>query len=958
MKKLLYSIMALAGVAFASCTQEHIDVQYFPENAVAPVLGDITGCDLAEGGADIVVEYTKAEFGVATAQSHNLYISKSEDMADMKKAKATFNEGTITLTQSDLNVVALDFAEAGANVDMYFAIVANLNTDKGAAVAGTELYSNIVKATFKSFVADVLPTEKFEKVWVIGDYCGWDHSKTQFLFDYTASGTTFAGIVDFADAEGVSKAANGFKLTGIAGWDNSCNWGLEDNTTAEAEATSLQLISDGGSQDIKAYAKRFYGFEFDNTTLVLKKTWSADQIGIIGLNGDWDNDIVMEYNPKWTRFYADIEATTDPTEMKFRADAAWDLNWGVDCAQGGGNIAVAAGKYRVYFNPVTGLIELNAGKYGTEEDLGGNGGNGGGGDEPQGPVTEPDRWGIVGTLTGWGNDAADLYMSEVGENLFVRTNVTITAEDQFKVRFNNDWAVNAGAAGEVEPFAVTVGEELELVAGGKNLSAPAGTYDIYFNVVDYKMWVMNAGDTPGGVEVKSLKIYGDVSATGWTNCNAWIWDDGANYTGGTWPGQALATETVDGKEYYVFDVAPEMMGKTVNVIFNNGSEQTVDINGVELNDSVVITLTEKGGDGKWAATVNGEAPVTPEPPAVKEYGLVGSLTGWGNSPDIKFTDAGNGCYTLMGQPLTTEDAFKVRLYGVWDDSENYGLETAGTVNINEAITLITSGGSGDMKVAVSGTYDLYFYPEALTLYIMEQGENPTVTPEPEPSIVYGLVGTINGWNAPDVKFEAIGDGGYKLLGYTIAASESIKIRANEEWNDAENYGLSSKGVLTTNAANTLICGGGSADMSVAADGTYDFYFYPKQLKLYVMEQGVSPDTAVEPEPSTSPWTIKGDVNGTQWGTDVPTEAVDGLFVAKNVSFQDSYGQGANFKVLKNGTWMGSTAGGTHNVGDAIAVSESGDNITMNVTLDTPYDIYIDGANYNVYVVEAGATPAI
>ena len=821
--------MALAGVAFASCTQEHIDVQYFPENAVAPVLGDITGCDLAEGGADIVVEYTKAEFGVATAQSHNLYISKSEDMADMKKAKATFNEGTITLTQSDLNVVALDFAEAGANVDMYFAIVANLNTDKGAAVAGTELYSNIVKATFKSFVADVLPTEKFEKVWVIGDYCGWDHSKTQFLFDYTASGTTFAGIVDFADAEGVSKAANGFKLTGIAGWDNSCNWGLEDNTTAEAEATSLQLISDGGSQDIKAYAKRFYGFEFDNTTLVLKKTWSADQIGIIGLNGDWDNDIVMEYNPKWTRFYADIEATTDPTEMKFRADAAWDLNWGVDCAQGGGNIAVAAGKYRVYFNPVTGLIELNAGKYGTEEDLGGNGGNGGGGDEPQGPVTEPDRWGIVGTLTGWGNDAADLYMSEVGENLFVRTNVTITAEDQFKVRFNNDWAVNAGAAGEVEPFAVTVGEELELVAGGKNLSAPAGTYDIYFNVVDYKMWVMNAGDTPGGVEVKSLKIYGDVSATGWTNCNAWIWDDGANYTGGTWPGQALATETVDGKEYYVFDVAPEMMGKTVNVIFNNGSEQTVDINGVELNDSVVITLTEKGDDGKWAATVNGETPVEPEKPAVTTYGLIGEFNGWGE--DVDLVDRGDGWYVTEGLTISAEGKLLIRLNDAWD--EKFGNDGSKLVLGENTLTY----GGADMWID-AGTFDFYFNPTTSKLFVVVAGgEDPTAGV----AVNYGLVGTISGWgDSLDIPFEAIGDGGYKLLGQTLTTDDAVKVRANNEWNDAENYGLPTAGVLTTNAANTLICGGGSGDMKVAANGTYDFYFYPAELTLYLMEAGQVP----------------------------------------------------------------------------------------------------------------------
>ena len=824
MKKLLYSIMALAGLTMASCTQEHIDVQYIPGNAVAPVLGDIQGCALEDGGADIVVEYTKADFGVATAQAHNLYVSKSEDMADMKKAKATFDATTITLKQADLNVVALDFAEAGAEVDFYFAIVANLNTDKGAAVAGTELKSNVVKATFKSYVADVLPTEKFDKVWVIGDYCGWDHSKTQFLFDYNSTGTTYSGVVDFAD-----KAANGFKLTGVAGWDDTCNWGLEDNTTAEAEATSLQLITGGGSQDIKCYAKRFYGFEYDKSSMVLKKSWGADQIGVIGLNGDWDNDIVMEYNPVWTRFYVDIEATGD-TEMKFRADAGWDLNWGVDCAQGGDNIKVAAGKYRVYFNPATGLIELSASKYGTEEDLGGNGGNSGGGDEPQGPVTEPDRWGIVGTLTGWGGDA-DLYMSEVGENLFVRSGVTLTADDQFKVRYNNGWDINYGAAGDVEPFAVTVGEELTLVGGGKNLSAPAGTYDIYFNIVDFKMWVMNAGETPGGVEVKSLKIYGDLSATGWTNANAWIWDAaGANYTGGTWPGQALSTETVDGKEYYVFDITPEMIGKTVNVIFNNGSEQTVDINGVELNDSVIITLTEKDGNGKWLATVNGEAPVEPEKPAETTYGLIGDFNGWGS--DVDLVARGDGWYVTEALTFDAEGKLLIRLNDAWD--EKYG-----------------------------------------------------------------------------------NDGSKLVLG-----------------------------------ENTLTYGG--ADMWIDA-GTFDFYFNPASSKLFVVVAGAEDPTAG----AGAVWTIQGDVNNTQWGTGIATELVDGLYVAKNITFQDSYGEGANFKVLKDGTWMGSVAGGKHELNTAIAVSaDAGANINMNVAFDTPYDIYIDGANNNVYVVEAGATPSI
>ena len=139
----------------------------------------------------------------------------------------------------------------------------------------------------------------------------------------------------------------------------------------------------------------------------------------------------------------------------------------------------------------------------------------------------------------------------------------------------------------------------------------------------------------------------------------------------------------------------------------------------------------------------------------------------------------------------------------------------------------------------AGTYDFYFNPATSKLFLVNAGdEDPTAGLVA--SISYGLVGTINGWSAPDVKFEAIGDGGYKLLGYTLAATEQIKIRANEEWNDAENYGLASAGILTTNAANTLICGGGSANMSVAADGTYDFYFYPAELTLYVMEAGQVP----------------------------------------------------------------------------------------------------------------------
>ena len=820
MKKLLYSIIALTGLAFASCTQEHIDVQYNPENAVAPTLGAIEGCELSEGGADIVVEYTKADFGVATANAHNLYISKSEDMADMKKAKAAFADATITLTQADLNVVALDLAEAGSEVDLYFAVVANLNTDKGAAVAGSELMSNVVKATFKSYVADVLPTEKFEKVWVIGNYCGWDHAKTQFLFDYAASGTTFTGIVDFADAEGVSLANTGFKLTGIAGWDDACNWGEETKATEVDEPASVQLITGGGSQDIMRYGKRFYQFEFDNTTLVLKKAWGADQIGIIGLNGDWNNDIVMSYNPKWTRFYADIEVA-EATEMKFRADAAWDLNWGVDCAQGGDNIPVAAGQYRVYFNPATGLIEFNAKNFGTEEDTGA-------GTTPDVPVEKV--FGLVGTPNNWG-ETADTVLAAHNGDWVAAKEYTVTDADQFKVRVNSDWAENYGGEGDVEPFALTAGETYTLVSGGKNMSVAAGSYDVYFNISTLEFIVVAAGGQDPTVpsDAKAVKFYADVAATGWTNCNIYGWGDLGEYGGG-WPGTALSIESVDGKDYYTYTFDAAAYGKTINVIFNNGSEQTVDVTNVVLDKDYIFTLTEKDANGKWLVGTNGEAPVVPEPPTVTTYGLIGDFNGWGS--DVDLVERGDGWY------------------------------------VTEALTIEAEG---------------------------------------------------------------------KLL-----------IRLNDAWD--EKYG--NDGSMLTLGENALTYGG--ADMWIDA-GSYDFYFNPAASKLVLAVAGSEDPTAGG---SSDVWTIKGDVNGTQWASDVATELVDGFYVAKNVTFQDSWNEGANFKVLKNGTWMGSTAGGTHEVGAAIAVSEGGGNITMNVTLDTPYDIYIDGANLNVYVVEAGATPAI
>ena len=794
-------------------------MQYIPENAVAPTLGAIEGCALADGGADIVVEYTKADFGVATANAHNLYIAKSEDMADMKKAKATFSDAEITMTQADLNVVALDFAEAGTEVDLYFAVVANLNTDKGAAVAGTELMSNVVKATFKSYVADVLPSEKYDKVWVIGNYCGWDHAKTQFLFDYTASGNIYSGVIDFADAEGVSLANTGFKLTGIAGWDDTCNWGEETKATEADEPASIQLITGGGSQDIMRYAKRFYGFEFDKTSLVLKKAWSADQIGIIGLNGDWETDIVMEYNAKWTRFYADVDITADGT-LKFRADAAWNLNWGADAfgleGDADGNIKVTAGKYRVYFNPVAGIFELNAKNYGTDEDTGA-----GAGTTPE-PPTET-TYGLIGDFNGWGEPDVDLVAR--GDGWYVTTALEVGADGKFLIRLNDAWSNKFGFA-EDNTF-VTIDAKNTLTAEGKDMWIAAGTYDFYFNPEAAELYVMTAGaaDPTLPSDAKAVKVYADVKAAGWENCNIYGWGDLGEFAG-TWAGTAMTAEG----DYFVYQFDATAYGKTVSIVLNNGNgDQTVDIKDIVLNNDVVITLTDNEG-GKWNYTVNGEAPVTPEPPAETTYGLIGDFNGWGS--DVDLVARGDGWYVTEALTIEAEGKLLIRLNDAWD--EKYGNDGSKLVIGENTLTY----GGADMWID-AGSYDFYFNPSASKLILAVAGsEDPTGGGVADTWSVIGDFQSGN-WNS-DVVFVEAGD---LLVAQDVVFANAnneglaFKVRKNYSWDTS--YGVTDTTARELGTA-IVLDGGSNIFVNGEVGVAYDVYFRISDMTIWVMADGATP----------------------------------------------------------------------------------------------------------------------
>lgn len=485
----------MAGVVAlmaAACIEEESFIQVDPDNFLAPVLNDFTPTTPVLTEADAAnayatVTFTPADYGVAASVNYTLYASVAgTDFAKEKQVgmPVTSPEDELKVSVLDLNKVLVSLnCAAGTEVELDFRIKAEWMGEK-TPVGGSALWSNVVTASATPYSME----KTYDPVWVIGDYCGWSHDNTLFLWNYKEDGKVYTGLVDFgADVNGeiVSKASNGFKITGKAGWYDDCNWGEAAKATEADEPASIQLITGGGSADIVRYAKRFYGFTFNKETLELKKDVSFDQMGIIGLNGDWSNDIVMDYSKLKQRFYADVEVAAD-TEFKFRADADWAYNLGGDLEKlstGGDNIKISAGNYRIYLdmnNPDAYVATISADAYGTEEGTPST-------PEPDVPAepVENEGWGIVGTINNWGNDGADVDMT-LGTGWYVAAGVEIPAGEQIKFRLDGGWDANFGGAW-------AVGTRIDLVAGGDNMTTTAGTFDIYLNPDIPAAYVLEAG---------------------------------------------------------------------------------------------------------------------------------------------------------------------------------------------------------------------------------------------------------------------------------------------------------------------------------------------------------------------------------------------------------------------------------------------------------------------------------
>ena len=151
-------------------------------------------------------------------------------------------------------------------------------------------------------------------------------------------------------------------------WENA--YGSATMADANTPTGSLKADNHAGAI-VCPEPGAFYTFKADFSTMTYKWTKLENQnptayekVGLIGVGGDWDNDVDMtEVTPhNWF-----IEKTIPEGSFKIRANHKWNdaANWGFAEGQefsstgklitsgGSKDIKIAAGKYRIFFNDIT-----------------------------------------------------------------------------------------------------------------------------------------------------------------------------------------------------------------------------------------------------------------------------------------------------------------------------------------------------------------------------------------------------------------------------------------------------------------------------------------------------------------------------------------------------------------------------------------------------------------------------
>ncbi len=328
------SILALVLVAMGSCEndQDPIAIAGGGPTLLTPTNGtSVVLKPESPNVAALILVWDYSSAGVATAANYVVEAAETgSDFADPIILGSTTSR-FLTLTAEEFNGLLTParfapFTESQLDI--------RVRSVLGTAASAMTQMSNVITIKVTPYSTE-LP-----KIGVPGNHQGWDPTAPDLPILRSSSFT-------MTDYEGYVWLDGEYKFLAPM-LDGSFDWGTTD--WGDDGSFSGMLAVGGGNASAPA---GYYLLKADTTTLLYSQT--PTNWGIIGnaTPTGWDSDTDMTYDPATKTLSIVMNLVADGNKIKFRANDAWELNFGDNGAdgtleQGGDDIAVpATGMYKI-----------------------------------------------------------------------------------------------------------------------------------------------------------------------------------------------------------------------------------------------------------------------------------------------------------------------------------------------------------------------------------------------------------------------------------------------------------------------------------------------------------------------------------------------------------------------------------------------------------------------------------
>jgi hypothetical protein len=353
MKNWLTQILGLctAVLLLSSCEKDEDRVVAMPgrETTLSTV---VTNVPLTLDDKDktyVVYSWTPVSYGYAgEVVSYTLEIDKKGNNFATAKPFSTGSAVSKSFTVSEINNLMIDLGAVQNETTKEYSFI-ELEVRAKAALSGSPTATALAKYTPVAVLAGTPYNANaaivYPSLWVPGAYQGWAPDKAPTIASGDKDITTrFDGYINFTGA-----GQPEFKLTDAPAWDKGI-YGKGTSTTDDKGVIKGTLVSPGDNITVPEAGYYHVVANLTDKTYELRKTtWAV--IGSATAKG-WDNETPMTYNAT-TGVWTVTTALSADGEVKFRANNAWDLDYGDKGAdglleRGADNIKVpGAGNYTI-----------------------------------------------------------------------------------------------------------------------------------------------------------------------------------------------------------------------------------------------------------------------------------------------------------------------------------------------------------------------------------------------------------------------------------------------------------------------------------------------------------------------------------------------------------------------------------------------------------------------------------